>query len=282
MFALATLTLCLSAPPDAAAAPGAVVLQPVVNMYASPSADTEVVSQARYGANVEVIEQKGQWARIRTADEYTGWILAAAMRRGRPYAVQGRVAEVQCLFAHLYRETDVTKHAPVLTVPFETKLEVVAEPARPRRWLQVRLPDDRTAWVQRGDIAFDVKPLTIAQTLEFSKRFLGLPYTWGGTSSFGYDCSGLVQMLCRRRGVTVPRDARLQVAWSGMTPVARKDLAPGDMLYFGSEKKITHTGYYLGDGKFINATTHVTPTVRIDDLNEPYWTRLLVAMRRLK
>ena len=282
MITIAVLALCLSASADAPAQPGAVVLQPVVNMYASPSADTEVVSQARYGNNVKVIEQKGDWARIRMADDYTGWILASAMRPGRTYATRGRVAEVQSLAAHLYREKDVEKHAPVLTVPFETKLEVIAEPAGRKRWLQVRLPDNRTAWLQHGDVAFDVKPLTIAETAEFSKRFLGRPYTWGGTSSFGYDCSGFVQMLCRRRGVTVPRDARLQTAWSGMSPVERKDLAPGDLLYFGRGTKVTHTGYYLGDGKFINATTHETPTIHIDDLNQPYWSRILVAMRRLK
>ena len=56
-----------------------------------------------------------------------------------------------------------------------------------------------------------------------------------------------------------------------------------DLLYFGaSEKKITHTGIYMGDGKFINATTHLTPMVRIDDLNDAYWSKLLVAARRLK
>jgi len=57
----------------------------------------------------------------------------------------------------------------------------------------------------------------------------------------------------------------------------------GDLLYFGSSpKKITHTGVYMGEGRFIDATTHETPMVRIDDLNDPYWTRLLVAMRRVK
>ena len=119
--------------------------------------------------------------------------------------------------------------------------------------------------------------------LEFSKRFLGLPYTWGGTSSYGYDCSGFSQMLGRRRGISMPRDAQPQAEWSGVVAVERKDLAPGDLLYFGSsEKKITHTGIYIGVGKFINATTHLTPMVRIDDLNDPYWTKLLVASRRVK
>jgi gamma-D-glutamyl-L-lysine dipeptidyl-peptidase len=266
----------------AAALPNAVVLQPVANMYSKPSQDADVVSQAIYGANVSLLEQQQGWAHIRTADDYTGWTPLAALRSGPPYAAKGRVAEVQSLFAHLYREASVTRHAPLLTVPFETRFEVVAEPDD-RRWVQVRLPDDRPGWVQTGDVAFDVKPLTIPQMLELSRKFLGLPYTWGGTSSFGYDCSGFTQMLERRRGVDMPRDAQPQADWSGVTAVDRKDLAPGDLLYFGSsEKHITHTGVYLGDGKFIDATTYGTPTLQIDDLNEAHWTRLLVAARRVK
>ena len=267
----------------AAALPNAVVLRPVANMYSKPSEDADVVSQAIYGANVSVLEQQQGWAHIRTADDYTGWTPLPALLPGKPYAESGRVAEVQSLFAHIYREASVTRHAPLLTVPFETKLEVVAEPADQPRWLQVRLPDDRSGWLQAGDVAFGLKPLDVAGMLALSRRFLGLPYTWGGTSSFGYDCSGFAQMLCRRRGINLPRDAQPQADWSGAKPVERADLAPGDLLYFGSSAgHITHTGVYLGDGKFIDATTHETPMVRIDDLNDPYWTRLLVAMRRVK
>jgi cell wall-associated NlpC family hydrolase len=267
----------------AAALPNAVVLKPVVNMYFAPSEDSNVVSQAIFATDVSVLERKEGWAHIRTADDYTGWTPDSALRPGEPYAVRGRVAEVTSLFAHIYREASVTQHAPLVTIPFESRLEVIAEPADNPRWLEVRLPDDRPGWVQTGDISFDSKPLTIPEMLALSRRFLGLPYTWGGTSSFGYDCSGLTQMLCRRRGVRMPRDAQPQADWSGMLPVTRQQLAPGDLLYFGSsDKKITHTGMYLGDGKFINATTFQTPMVRIDDLGDPHWTRLLVAMRRPK
>jgi cell wall-associated NlpC family hydrolase len=90
-------------------------------------------------------------------------------------------------------------------------------------------------------------------------------------------------MLERRRGVPMPRDAQPQAEWSGVAPVDRKELQPGDLLYFGSsEKHITHTGIYLGDNKFISATTHETPMVRIDDLTDPFWARILVAQRRVK
>jgi SH3-like domain-containing protein len=265
----------------AAALPNAVVLSPVANMYSKPSEDADVVSQAIYGSNVGLVERQQGWARIRTADDCTGWTPLGALLPGKAYAASGRVAEVESLFAHIYRERSVMAHAPLLTVPFETKLEVLAQPEE--RWLEVRLPDGRSGWVQAGDIAFDAKPLGIPEMIEFSKRFLGVPYTWGGTSSFGYDCSGFTQMLMRRRGVPMPRDAQPQADWSGAAPVERKDLKPGDLLYFGdSAKKITHTGVYLGDGKFIDATTWQTPMVRIDDLNDPHWSPLLVAVRRVK
>jgi hypothetical protein len=268
----------------AAALPNAVVLEPVANMYSRPSRDAAVVSQAIYGANVAVLEEQEGWAHIRTADDYTGWTPLPSLLKGRPYAASGKVAEVASLFAHIYREASVTRHAPLITIPFESKLEVIGASEGEARWLQVRLPDDRAGWVQAGDISLDPKKLTIAETLEFAKRFLGLPYTWGGTSSYGYDCSGFSQMLGRRRGIAMPRDAQPQADWSGALAVERRqDLHPGDLLYFGSsDKKITHTGIYMGEGRFINATTHETPMVRIDDLNEPYWTKILVAMRRLK
>lgn len=268
-----------------AGSPGAVVLRPVANMYSAPTEDADVVSQAIYGINVAVVEEKGDWLKIRTPDDYTGWTPALSLVRiGKAYAAAGRVAEVSVLFAHLYREANVTRHQPLLTVPFETRLEVVAEPERDgQRWLQVRLPDDRAAWVQRGDVSFEPPKLSVAETIAFARRFLGLPYTWGGTSSYGYDCSGFMQMLERRRGILMPRDADPQARWTGVRAVAKDELQAGDLLYFGpSEAKITHTGMYIGGGEFIHATTHETPVVQISRLADPHWTRLLVACRRTK
>jgi hypothetical protein len=265
-----------------------VVINPVANMYSKPSEDADVVSQALYGTNVDLMEEQEGWAKVRTPDDYTGWMPLAALRRlgpgAHPYARAGRFAQVESLFANLYREPDVTKHQPLLTVPFEARFEVLSEPAEEGgRWLQVRLPDDRTAWVQRGDIAFDPKPLTIPETIALAKRFLGLTYLWGGTSSFGYDCSGFTQMLVRHRGVTMPRDADLQAAWPGLAAVKRNKLKPGDLLFFGeSPEKITHTGMYIGRGEFIHDTTRGRPRVQISRLRDQPWTKLLVACRRLK
>lgn len=263
----------------------AVVVQPVANMYSKATTDADVVSQAIYSTNVAVLEQDGSWLKVRTPDEYTGWVQGSAVLKTQPYAQSGRVAHVEALFANLYREPNITKHQPLLTVPFETRLEVVGEPKDgDTRWLQVRLPDDRSAMVQAGDVT--IRPhnnVPIPELIEWSKRFVGLPYLWGGTSTYGYDCSGFVQMLCRRRGYSLPRDAAPQANWDGMMVVDKANLKPGDLLYFGSSAKhITHTGMYIGNGKFINATAHEHPIVQICNLGDEHWTKLLVAERRIR
>jgi cell wall-associated NlpC family hydrolase len=271
-----------------AATANGVVIQPVANLYSAATEQADVVTQAIYGSNVTFLEEQDGWVKVRTPDDYTGWMPLVSLRRvpaeGRPYATTGRVAQVESLFANLYQETDVTKHRPLLTVPFETRLEVVAEPdTDARRWLQVRLPDERTAWVQRGDVAFRAEPRSIPETIELAKRFLGLAYLWGGTSSYGYDCSGFAQMLYRQRGIQIPRDTGPQSRWDGFVPVKRSKLKPGDLLFFGrSEAKVSHAGMYIGGGKFIHATTHERPMVQVSRLNDAYWTRLFVAARRPK
>jgi cell wall-associated NlpC family hydrolase len=88
-------------------------------------------------------------------------------------------------------------------------------------------------------------------------------------------------MLCRRRGIVIPRDANVQATWPGAETVDRARLEPGDLLFFG-ESKITHTGMYIGNGQFINATTHERPIVQISDLADPYWAKRFLTARRIK
>lgn len=265
-----------------------VVVVPVANMYSAASNKADVVSQAIYASNVLLLVSRGEWSRIETQeDHYKGWTRSRNLRivlSGRGYATSGRTVQIESLFANIYREPDVTRHQPVITIPFESKLEVVADgTGSSAGWLQVRLPDLKTAWIQQGDVISDSKALTIPESIDLAKHFLGLPYLWGGRSSFGFDCSGFTQMLVRARGINMPRDADKQAAWKGLVAVDRKDLQAGDLLFFGSSaKNITHTAMYIGDGQFIQATTHDHPVVQISRLDDDPWTHLLVACRRVR
>ena len=263
-----------------------VVVRPVVNMYRTPTLDADVVSQSLYGTNVKLVKSEGDWLQIRTADDYTGWMQAVGLRKleGKRYADGVAFVRVCESSANVYREPDVTAHAPLLNLPWESRLELInAKVDEKGRWLKVHLADGGEGFIQRGDVSSDTAALDIPQTIALAKRFMGVTYTWGGTSSFGFDCSGFVQMLMRQRGITVPRDASLQVNWEKAAHVDRKDLKAGDLLYFGDGlTKVTHTGMYIGDGEFIHDTTHERPMVQISRLDDEPWTKLLVAARRVE
>jgi cell wall-associated NlpC family hydrolase len=270
---------------ESVAKPDYIVSKPVINMYHSASVDSDVVSQALYGSGVAALEKKDGWIHIRTGDDYTGWVTAEDVTAQQgDYASDGKAVRVVQLSANIYREPDVTKHAPLLNLPWEARLEVLSTKVdKAGRWIQVKLVNGQTAYVEQGNVSANAPALTMDQTIQLAHRFLGITYTWGGVSIYGYDCSGFTQMLVRQRGILMPRDADVQANWSGVIPVERKDLQPGDLLFFGgSPAKITHTGMYIGNGEFIHDTTNTHPEVQISKLDDMPWTKLLVVARRVK
>lgn len=285
LLALMAVSLCTA---GALAQTGQVrfaVTAPVANMHSAPFPDSDVVSQAIFGSEAILLESGDGWARVGTADDYQGWIRNCDLQRvGTRYGDRWKTAMVASLFASLYRVPDIEKHAPLMTVPFESRLEVIGEKDTPDGlFYSILLPGGSRAWVQAGDVTFDTKPLPVAAAIELARRFLGLPYRWGGTSTYGFDCSGFTQMLMRRRGLSMPRDTRPQARWDGLVPVERGDLQPGDILFFGkTPQKINHTAMYIGNGEFIHATRHDRPVVQISRLDDVPWTTQFITARRVK
>lgn len=261
------------------------VTAPVADMHREPSNDSDVVSQAVFGNTVVLLDAAASWLKVRSSDAYEGWIEADDVHHvAAEYASKGRTAMVASLFASLYREADIEKHEPVMTMPFESKLEITGEMMTPDGLFHsVRLPDGTKAWIQAGDVTFELKPLSVADAIELAHRFLGIPYRWGGTSAYGFDCSGYTQMLMRRRGVVMPRDTRPQSRWEGLAPVERADLQPGDLIFFGKvPTRINHTGMSIGDGRFIHATRYGRPAVQVSNLGDEPWTTQYITARRAK
>jgi cell wall-associated NlpC family hydrolase len=253
--------------------------RPVVNMHAQPTRLCEVVSQVCYATPVEVLAEENGWTLIQTPDQYQGWVWDRTLHRTPEVSILPitTTARVKHLFAHVYREPDITTCAPLMTLPYGVAVEVLSDVSP--RWLMVQLVDGTNAYVQRGDLELAPVPLTLVQMLSESRQFVGLPYTWGGTSSFGFDCSGLVQMLYGLMGIQLPRDAKLQWAMEGMTPVALEQLVPGDFIFFNfttsSGTKGYHVGLYLGDNQFLHACARGgNPIVQIGDVTDPVWSQL--------
>jgi hypothetical protein len=244
---------------------GELINRPVVNIYLEPQEDTQVDTQAIYGSVVEVVDQINDWSKIKTVDGVEGWVLSFQITTNLSYESNDQLRPVKSLFAHIYRVTDTTPYPPLLTIPYGSKVKLDETVDKGERWVPMELISGEKAWIQRGDIDFAPRFKTLEEVLGFSKKFLGLPYTWAGTSSYGFDCSGFVQMLFKEMGLQLPRNSRDQAKCDLFIPVAQEDLQPGDLVFFG-ETRITHVGLYLGNDEFIHSGVTERPMVMISNI----------------
>ena len=113
--------------------------------------------------------------------------------------------------------------------------------------------------------------VTGQQIVETAKKYLGVPYVYGGTSPSGFDCSGLVYYVLKSHGITVSRSSAAM--YNCGTPISKSQLQPGDLVFFQgtSASGISHVGIYAGNGQFIHSPNR-GKVVSFADLNSAYYT----------
>jgi cell wall-associated NlpC family hydrolase len=159
--------------------------------------------------------------------------------------------------------------ARVALASFGTQLpELRSDGAR----VQVALPGGRTAWLSSASVAVrppgtPALPATADSVIASAREFLGLRYLWGGTSGFGYDCSGLVYLIYRVHGILLPRDASPQSAVGA--GVALASLRPGDLVFFARDGTLHHVAIWIADGSILEAPEIGAPVrVRLADARD--------------
>ncbi len=109
---------------------------------------------------------------------------------------------------------------------------------------------------------------TAAAIVATAKSCLGVPYKWGGESMKGFDCSGLIQYVFAKNGISIGRTVKKQYAAG--TPISKSALQPGDLVFFKNTYTtgLSHAGIYIGNGKFIHASSDGVMT---SSLSNSYW-----------
>lgn len=254
------------------------VARPVVPMFAAPDPLSEQVSQALMGMRVLETGGRDEWRLIQTPDGYQGWVATVGLAP-IPTGWGGPFVEVIDLWANL-RGRASSKLTAATQAIIGTRLPRIA---RDDKWVELLLPDGRHVWTEAirvadvgGEPLRPTKPRAVCAT---AKRFLGVPYLWGGCSPMGLDCSGFVQLVLHLHGVELLRDAQQQAAQGRPAPEPNT----GDLVFFGPvdrPEKITHVGMMLDRTRFIHAAG--SDRVRINRLSdEPYVHELRFARRYL-
>ncbi|MGD7046333.1 C40 family peptidase [Jeotgalibacillus proteolyticus] len=129
--------------------------------------------------------------------------------------------------------------------------------------------------IKKASASTDYKPKAISA----AKSQLGVRYLWGGMSSKGFDCSGLVNYAFAKAGKTLPRTSGEM--YKKGTSVSLSSLKPGDLMFYATSggKKVTHVSIYIGNGEMIHSASN--KGVSIASINNSYWKQRYIGAKRL-
>ena len=291
----------------------AVVQTSACYMRQLPDYESALETQSLMGTVVEIVGEKEYWREIESPQPYKAWTTEKMLVEMTAEQIEEYEKASKYIFTASYGH--------VLTVPHETGSMItdlvggdvlrvvekqkgkVSPSGKHGKWAEVMLPDGRTGWTYKKDLRILGDRISIRKgdsseglidgekmeaVITAAQKLRGVPYLWGGMSSKGVDCSGLVRICFLMNDILLPRNASEQVFCGEEIEVSRPDikgktqaevkegynrniaeeairnLGRGDLVFFGNTEtgSITHVGIYLGGGEMI----HASHLVRVNSL----------------
>ena len=239
-----------------------------LNVRAAASSDGKLVGKLPRNAACEVVSTEGEWSYI-TSGKVEGYVNSAYLLTGDE--AWTKAAELAELVATSttgglnIREEASTDSAVLAQMADGEEVTVIEELGD---WVMVDV-DGEEGYVFAEYVDIDLS-LNTAMTLaearygaevsqvrvelcDYALQFVGNPYVWGGTSlTHGADCSGFVLSIYAKYGISLPHSSKAQ-ANSGTT-ISSSELEPGDLIFYGKGKTISHVAIYIGGGQIVHAS----------------------------
>ena len=188
-------------------------------VYTKADFNSSCITDAVYGESCQVLDQENTWFNVKCEDGCTGWIKS------------------------FYGSISAEKNKPTHVVAFPDENGQF----KPYCPFGSKVTENLPGSIQITD------SLGLDQIIPVAKNLLGIPYRWGGKTSLGFDCSGLVQSVLNVCGFHVPRDSYQQRNFFKDYEIQLNKTEPGDLHFFGKDGKVTHVGFSTGGAGLLHA-----------------------------
>ena len=232
------------------------------NIYESSSFKSQIVTQALLWEKLTIIDKENNWYKISTHDGYNGWV-------NKFYLVDPFIYD-----NYTFLENDknwywiikpcvnlLSKHKSIF-VSYGTLLPCFENNSK----LCVLMPDGTVFNIDSKVLMNFNKTYLIKDVLKHATKLIGAPYLWGGKSSFGYDCSGLVQVIYSIAGYPLPRDCTDQLKDSSLYLIEEDEIRVGDLVYFEENKTAVHVGIFVNENEYL----HSSGCVKLNSIDISY------------
>ena len=245
-----------------------------VNLRKVPNTSSKIVMVVALNTKLTVIGESGDWYQVKTSE-------------GNAYVLKKLLSSKQTTTS---RGVSLTEHTSVaMTTESVTKTVPVTS--------NVSLNVSKTVTTQQENKTTSTQSASSVskgqEVVKYAKQFLGVPYVYGGASKSGFDCSGFTMYVYKKFGISMRHGAQAQAKLGTAVKTDKKsatslkqNLQPGDLVFFldyETMDEIGHCGIYVGDGKFIHASSGSGYCVKINSLlpGDYYNTRYCAARRVL-
>lgn len=222
----------------------------LLDLWAEPRFNSERSSQLLFCELLTIHDEQQGYYQVKQTDAYSGWcdtrqivLIDEASYRAYQSAKRSVVRTPQTVILGS-QHVGVSPHY----IYYGTLVRVDRQS---KGFAQVSLPDGQHRSIRAKALApvtgRGASRLSGVKLVSEAKRFLGAPYLWGGVTPCGFDCSGLVQLVCRRFGLAMPRDTKDQIAIGA--PIPREEVKTGNLLFFNR-----HVGFAIGQDRIIHCS----------------------------
>ena len=232
-----------------------VISAAVAPVHSGATFTSEMITQGLMFESAFILGEQGNWLNVRMEDGYEGWINHFYVSENHVNSHNSIILTDRYTPLRLQRGKD---GQIMVLLSFGTVVPLIEKTSG---YCTIQMINGEEAFIPAQ---MEISPKNRSDIIKLAQNLFGVPYLWGGKSSFGYDCSGFVQMVLKTAGISIERDSNKQAEDEKLEDISISDAMPGDLMFFSENDCINHVAFIAGEGKII----HCSGEVKIESIIE--------------